>query len=249
MNRQWRELITPNNTLLINDEYRYKFPHFVSNGYLFVTHIYLKSPTECTTNIKLCNDNKVISTTQLEQNYKCGVSKIKRICVDELLDLDHLYYLCIYFPSKNDVWELCTDFSYEQYIESIKEPIEDFIEEKTNQTRLNKAEPKLNKDVVVKDKLCFAQLTNSSTTYKKKPIPKTLKCKVWDTYIGKEKGIGNCFVCNCEIDSKHFECGHIIAESRGGMTLLTNLRPVCELCNKSIGNKNMLDFKKEYFNF
>jgi hypothetical protein len=36
------------------------------------------------------------------------------------------------------------------------------------------------------------------------------------TYIGREKGVGNCFCCNSEIDSKHFECGHVIPISKGG---------------------------------
>ena len=37
----------------------------------------------------------------------------------------------------------------------------------------------------------------------RKTIPKALKNKVWDTYIGIEKGIGKCFCCQKEIDSKN----------------------------------------------
>jgi hypothetical protein len=77
----------------------------------------------------------------------------------------------------------------------------------------------------------------------KKTIPKTLKNNVWDVYIGKEKGIGGCFACHQEIDSKHFECGHVIAESDGGDITTENLRPICSLCNKSMGTTNMNIFK------
>jgi hypothetical protein len=82
--------------------------------------------------------------------------------------------------------------------------------------------------------------------YKKKSIPKILRNQSWDVYIGKEKGIGNCFCCNAEIDSKHFECGHIIPACKGGPNTLENLRPICSLCNRSIGSKNMNDFIKKY---
>lgn len=79
------------------------------------------------------------------------------------------------------------------------------------------------------------------------PIPKTLKSLVWDTYIGKEHGIGACYCCGSEIDSKHFECGHIVSKFNGGESNMTNLRPVCSICNKSIGAKNMDVFKATYF--
>ena len=81
----------------------------------------------------------------------------------------------------------------------------------------------------------------------RKSIPKTLKNKVWDTYIGREKGIGNCFCCNKEIDSKNFDCGHIISVKQGGPTTLENMRPLCSTCNKSMGEKNMEQFKNKYF--
>ena len=57
--------------------------------------------------------------------------------------------------------------------------------------------------------------------------------------------IGNCFCCQDEIDSKHFECGHVIAKSKGGDTSIDNLRPVCSLCNKSMGTKNMMVYMEQ----
>jgi hypothetical protein len=80
----------------------------------------------------------------------------------------------------------------------------------------------------------------------RKTIPKALRDKVWDQYIGKHKGIGQCYVCNDDLDSKSFQCGHIVAVSKGGEDVLENLRPVCSRCNQSVSTMNMDDFKKSY---
>ena len=81
----------------------------------------------------------------------------------------------------------------------------------------------------------------------RKSIPKALKNKVWDTYIGREKGVGECFCCKCEIDSKVFDCGHVVSVKNGGLNTLENMRPVCATCNKSMADGNMMKFKQEYF--
>ena len=62
-------------------------------------------------------------------------------------------------------------------------------------------------------------------------IPKILKNKVQDTFIGQEYGICKCYCCNNSIDSKKFEAGHIIASSKNGS--------ICRCCNKSIGVMNL----------
>lgn len=81
----------------------------------------------------------------------------------------------------------------------------------------------------------------------RKSIPKSLKILVWDKNIGKEKGIGECDVCKSDIDSKNFECGHIISVKDGGETNIENLLPICSSCNKSMGTQNLHDFKEKYF--
>jgi hypothetical protein len=78
----------------------------------------------------------------------------------------------------------------------------------------------------------------------KKTIPKTLKNMVWDKYIGREKGTGECNCCHNEIDAKHFECGHVLSEAKGGELSINNLRPVCSLCNKSMNTQNMEEFSQ-----
>ena len=81
----------------------------------------------------------------------------------------------------------------------------------------------------------------------RKSIPKSLKSLVWDRNVGKEKGVGPCFVCNISIDSKNFECGHIKSINDGGLTNIDNLKPICGCCNKSMGTQNLNEFKILYF--
>lgn len=75
-------------------------------------------------------------------------------------------------------------------------------------------------------------------------IPQALRSTVWRTYIGKNfKGI--CFCCGkIEINPDIFECGHIKSVKHGGETTVDNLRPICSLCNRSMGSKHMEDFMK-----
>jgi hypothetical protein len=77
---------------------------------------------------------------------------------------------------------------------------------------------------------------------RKATIPKPLKNKVWDYYIGKKYGIGPCYCCKRDLDSKDFECGHVQAEAKGGQTNLRNLRPICGTCNRSMRTENMYKF-------
>jgi 5-methylcytosine-specific restriction endonuclease McrA len=86
-----------------------------------------------------------------------------------------------------------------------------------------------------------------TTKNSKKSIPKAVRKAVWDQHIGKELGIGMCFCCKrTEISAMSFQCGHVIAESKGGDASIENLRPVCSLCNTSMSSRNMLEFMDEY---
>lgn len=76
----------------------------------------------------------------------------------------------------------------------------------------------------------------------KKTIPKALKTAVWLTYVG-EKFEMKCTVSWCKtlITPFTFETGHNIPESKGGKTDVSNLRPICGQCNKSMGNRYTID--------
>ena len=77
----------------------------------------------------------------------------------------------------------------------------------------------------------------------KMKISKALRCAVWTKYIGKDIGTTKCLCCNIkEITCFDFECGHIVAESKGGPTNIENLRPICSTCNNSMGTTNMNEF-------
>ena len=81
--------------------------------------------------------------------------------------------------------------------------------------------------------------------YKKQNISSTMKKLVWNMTIGEEIGKSKCVCCNSTyITQMSFHCGHVISESKGGETIVSNLRPICQNCNSSMGNKNMNDFMK-----
>jgi predicted GTPase len=86
-----------------------------------------------------------------------------------------------------------------------------------------------------------------SNKYKRTKLPKVVRDQTWNTYIGNEKSIGDCYVCGKDISIQYYECGHIISVKDGGSDTIDNLRPVCGKCNKSVGAQNMNDFKQKYF--
>jgi 5-methylcytosine-specific restriction endonuclease McrA len=47
-----------------------------------------------------------------------------------------------------------------------------------------------------------------------------------------------------EISMNNFECGHVLAEAKGGQLSVENLRPICGGCNRSMGSENLEDFKR-----
>jgi len=82
----------------------------------------------------------------------------------------------------------------------------------------------------------------------RKNIPKHVKTMVWNVHIGVDKLETKCFSCRAEkIDARHFQCGHIIAEAKGGDLTIKNLRPICQPCNASMGTQSMNEFTQEYF--
>lgn len=73
---------------------------------------------------------------------------------------------------------------------------------------------------------------------KKKKIPQHIKEEVWRIY-----GSSVCWCCQEQrINAKNKHFGHIIAESKGGLETLDNLRPICQNCNLRMGTENMYDF-------
>jgi len=84
---------------------------------------------------------------------------------------------------------------------------------------------------------------NRNKNKRKTPILATMRRLVWDANIGEEVGKAKCLCCKTtDITQLSFNCGHIIAEANGGDTIVSNLRPICQNCNSSMGTRNMDDF-------
>ena len=82
--------------------------------------------------------------------------------------------------------------------------------------------------------------------YIKEKIPKAVRNSVWRIYF-KNKITGLCQCCKIEkISYASFHSGHIKSEKMGGSTSLENLRPVCMMCNVSMGQMDMNEFIKKY---
>jgi len=96
----------------------------------------------------------------------------------------------------------------------------------------------------------IVQLKNPKTIKVKKtkePIPKAVRMKVWNLFIGTDKATGKCFCCrDRSIDQQEFQCGHVVSEYDGGRVTIQNLRPICGLCNSSMGTKNMIEWMTQY---
>lgn len=90
-----------------------------------------------------------------------------------------------------------------------------------------------------------AATTREPVKKKKKTISSTIKKLVWNINIGEEIGKTKCVCCkSTDITQMSFNCGHVIAEANGGETIVSNLKPICQNCNSSMGTKNMNEFMR-----
>lgn len=78
-------------------------------------------------------------------------------------------------------------------------------------------------------------------------MPAAVRMAVWNTWHGVEKGTGDCFCCGGRVTQQDFECGHVVAAVHGGSNTVDNLRTLCRTCNRSMGDKDMLVFKRTYW--
>ncbi len=77
---------------------------------------------------------------------------------------------------------------------------------------------------------------------RKDPIYQSLRQTIWISHMGRTFE-GKCPIpwCTSIISVFNFECGHNIPESRGGVTDVSNLIPICGSCNKGMGNRYTID--------
>lgn len=83
--------------------------------------------------------------------------------------------------------------------------------------------------------------TSSSESLGEKKLSKDkVKEIVWDKYCPGSKSVGKCFVCGCLVNrhhNNHVEFGHVLAESKGGLYTVDNIRPICFQCNSGTEEK------------
>lgn len=76
-------------------------------------------------------------------------------------------------------------------------------------------------------------------------IKQNIRQLVWNRHVGEQYGRTQCHCCNATtITPFLFECGHVQARAKGGLDSVDNLRPICGLCNRSMGTMNMFQFQK-----
>jgi hypothetical protein len=95
-----------------------------------------------------------------------------------------------------------------------------------------------------------SQTVKTSTVIKtsKSKISQALRIVCWNTYIGEEIGKAQCVCCMTNFITQHnFHCGHVVAEAKGGKVQVSNLRPICAVCNNSMGTMNMMEFALNNF--
>jgi len=155
--------------------------------------------------------------------------------VETLSPQDRMNIRPRYIDAHSFVWyrDLCmcniTDESYRVAIEYVNY----FL------PKLNKTTEEVKTNEVVKK-------PKKKSSPKKKKIPATVKNTVWNLYNDKNLKIGDCFVCKGTILFESFHCGHVQAEANGGDVSIDNLRPICGLCNSSMGTTNMDEFIERY---
>ena len=111
---------------------------------------------------------------------------------------------------------------------------------KTNSIKTNKINQEKIKEP---DEDKKSKLKSTLKVKSKKKISATLKRLVWNTNIGEEIGKTKCLCCkSTDITQMSFHCGHVVAEANGGELIVSNLKPICQNCNSSMGTKNMNDF-------
>jgi len=81
----------------------------------------------------------------------------------------------------------------------------------------------------------------------KAKIPKALREQVWLKYNHRVYD-SKCYIrwCSNKVSVYDYEVGHNIPESKGGLTVIENLRPICSRCNRSMSDSYTID---EWNNF
>lgn len=95
--------------------------------------------------------------------------------------------------------------------------------------------------------LSSTSVTINKSKNRKATIPKSVRSHVWNLYVGGHLNEHRCLCCKKSmIKITDFEVGHVQSEADGGTLEISNLRPICAVCNHSMGRVNMIEFIKRY---
>jgi 5-methylcytosine-specific restriction endonuclease McrA len=94
----------------------------------------------------------------------------------------------------------------------------------------------------------FGNLSSKYSTSKKLPLafPRSLKYQVWRKHNGTTLD-GSCYICSESLRLEDAVLGHVNAKALGGSMSPSNLRPIHQMCNLSMGTMNMYDFINSYY--
>lgn len=82
---------------------------------------------------------------------------------------------------------------------------------------------------------------------RKEKITLAMREQIWEKYIG-DKAKAKCPVCQTiDIKMSGFSAGHIIPESKGGDTNITNLIPICSTCNCRMSTMDLFEYTLKNF--
>jgi hypothetical protein len=86
----------------------------------------------------------------------------------------------------------------------------------------------------------------SKKTYRQ-GVPDAVRNSLWIGIFGDSMK-GQCYCCNGDVHFVHnYEASHVVSVAHGGSDNIHNLRICCKSCNRSMGTKNLEDFKREKF--
>lgn len=71
-------------------------------------------------------------------------------------------------------------------------------------------------------------------------IPPQVRVSVWNKYFSGSK-VGVCYCCGARVrrNKGGWHCAHVVADVKGGLPTVSNLRVTCAHCNLSMGNQNL----------
>eukprot|EP00930_Biecheleria_cincta_P042455 TRINITY_DN29214_c0_g1_i1.p1 TRINITY_DN29214_c0_g1~~TRINITY_DN29214_c0_g1_i1.p1 ORF type:complete len:432 (-),score=59.27 TRINITY_DN29214_c0_g1_i1:125-1420(-) len=90
----------------------------------------------------------------------------------------------------------------------------------------------------------YLQLSHVPDTFRPM-ISRQLRRAVWEKRNADKQLSGKCYCCGERVDYDCFVCGHVISLSNGGNTTLSNLEPICHMCNSEMSTTNLEEFRTE----